>query len=278
MDTSKAVTLSLKVPTGIADFSRDSIKDITLDGITPSDSVTKTVTVQPNKNLLWSSERFGSTSGQRAQVGRIQQALLDSYQAQMALLESNQKMQVLNTRFKREFQLFNEMVSVHSQILQAEAGATDKMVSLRKTQAGLYSASELLDAYADNQENLFDSMAEYFPKVLGLATDATSTPRATLMLAGAISATVASVSAVTLRAGAYQLDAKYDRVYFDLYKDIDRFNFRYEEKQQIYEFEQLYRELLSAHFEVANLATDYQRSNEALCNVLVEGQNLLTDR
>ena len=278
VDTSKAVTLSLKVPTGIADFSRDSIKDITLDGITPSDSVTKTVTVQPNKNLLWSSERFGSTSGQRAQVGRIQQALLDSYQAQTALLESNQKMQVLNTRFKREFQLFNEMVSVHSQILQAEAGATDKMVSLRKTQAGLYSASELLDAYADNQENLFDSMAEYFPKVLGLATDATSTPRATLMSAGAISATVASVSAVTLRAGAYQLDAKYDRVYFDLYKDIDRFNFRYEEKQQIYEFEQLYRELLSAHFEVANLATDYQRSNEALRNVLVEGQNLLTDR
>jgi hypothetical protein len=278
VDTSKAVTLSLKVPTGIANFSGNSIADITLDGITPSNSVTKTVTVQPNKNLLWSSERFGSAGGQRAQVGRIQQALLDSYQAQMALLESNQKMQVLNTRFKREFQLFNEMVAVHSQILQAETGATQQMVSLRRTQAGLYSASERLDAYAANQESLFHATAEFFPKVLGLAVDGTSAARATLMLAGAISSTVASFSAVNFRAGAYQLDAKYDQLSFDLYKNIDSLNFRYEQKQQIYEFEQLYRELLSAHFEVASLATDYQRSNEALRNVLVEGQNLLTDR
>ena len=278
VDTSKAVTLSLKVPTGIADFTGNAINDITRDGLTPSNSVTKTVTVQPNKNLLWANEWFGSTIGKRAQVGRIQQALLDSYQAQMALLESNQKMQVLNTRFKREFQLFNEMVTVHSNILQAESGATQQMVTLRRTQAGLISASELLDAYAANQGNLFDAMAEYFPKVLGLAVDGTSTARATLMLGGAISSTVASLSAVTMRAGAYQLDAKYEQVYFDLYKNIDSYNFSHEEKQQIYEFEQLYRELLSAHFEVANLATDYQRSNEALRNVLVEGQNLLTDR
>jgi len=278
VDTSKAVSLSLKVPTGIANFSGNSITDITRDGITPSNSVTKTVTVQPNKNLLWASERFGSAGGQRAQVGRIQQALLDSYQAQMALLESNQKMQVLNTRFKAEFQLFNEMVAVQSQILQAEIGATQQMVSLRRTQAGLQSASERLDAYAANQESLFHATAEFFPKVLGLAVDGTSAARATLMLAGAISSTVASFSAVNLRAGAYQLDAKYDQVYNDLYQKIDSLNFRHEQKQQIYEFEQLYRELLSAHFEVANLATEYQRSNEALRNVLVEGQNLLTDR
>lgn len=278
VDTSKAVTLSLKVPTSIADFSGDAIADITLNGITPSNSVTKTVTVQPNKNLLWANEWRGSTIGKRAQVGRIQQALLDSYQAQMALLESNQKMQVLNTRFKREFQLFNEMVAVHTKILQAETGATQQMVSLRRTQAGLQSASERLDAYAANQENLFQATAEFFPKVLGLAVDGTSPARATLMLAGAISSTVASFSAVNLRAGAYQLDAKYEQVYFDLYQNIDSLNFRHEQKQQIYEFEQLYRELLSAHFEVANLATEYQRSNEALRNVLVEGQNLLTDR
>jgi hypothetical protein len=36
--------------------------------------------------------------------------------------------------------------------------------------------------------------------------------------------------------------------------------------------------MLSTHFEVAQLATDYQRRNEALRNVLVEGQNLLADR
>ena len=63
------------------------------------------------------------------------------------------------------------------------------------------------------------------------------------------------------------------------YRDaLTAMGFPYEESQQIYEFEQLYREMLSVHFEVAQLATDYQRSNEALRNVLVEGQNVLADR
>jgi hypothetical protein len=40
----------------------------------------------------------------------------------MSLLESNQKLQVLNTRFKREFMLVEEMVALHEDI-KDDAGA-----------------------------------------------------------------------------------------------------------------------------------------------------------
>lgn len=77
---------------------------------------------------------------------------------------------------------------------------------------------------------------------------------------------------------AKSLEKDIERILLDYDATVDAMGYSYEEKQRIYEFELLYRELLSAHFEVAQLATDFQRSNEALRNVLVEGQNVLADR
>ena len=278
VDTSTAVTLSLNVPTGIANFSGDSIQDITGDGITPSNSTTKTVTVQPNKNLLWASERFGSTSGQRAQVGRIQQALLDSYQAQMTLMESNQRLQVLNASFKREYQLFNEMVTMHLRSSDTRGDAAKAIKDLETTQATLNSLADFSDAVAGNVYNFGEALAEAFPKSIGLATDATSPARSSAKLLAAIAAQTYGLVASSQRTAANALGPKVTSLSSNLEKNLEILNFAYEEKQQLYEFEQLYRELLSAHFEVAQLATECQRSSEALRNVLVEGQNVLADR
>jgi len=278
VDTSKAVTLTLNVPTGIEDFSGNAINDITNDDGTPSHSVTKTVTVQPNKNLLWSSERFGSMSGKRTQVGRIQQALLDSYQAQIALQESNQKLQVLNTRFKRELQLFNEQVKMHTNSQDARATATSEIKNLEQTQAALESSADLWDSLGEGIASIADAGSEMIPEVFGLANSAGSPAAGAVKLAGSIFKQIALLQASSLRTEAGALSPDVTEKASDLEKKIEFLGFSYEEKQQLYEFEQLYRELLSAHFEVANLATDYQRSNEALRNVLVEGQNLLTDR
>jgi hypothetical protein len=60
--------------------------------------------------------------------------------------------------------------------------------------------------------------------------------------------------------------------------NLAKVGFTYEEKQQYYEFELLYRELMAAHFELAQLATDYQRANEQVRNVVAEGDNLQSDR
>jgi hypothetical protein len=278
VDTSQAVTLTLNVPTGIADFTGNAIADITLDGITPTHSVSKTVIIQPNKNLLWASEWGGSTIGQRASVGRIQQSLLDSYQAQLALLESKQKLQVLNARFKRGFQLFNEMVTLHTSSQSTRADATEAIKNLETTQATLQSRADYFDAVANNTFNFGEALAEAFPKSIGMATDVTSTARSFVKFGAAIVVEITGLVAASQRSAANALGPQITVLASNLDKDLEALGFSYEEKQQIYEFELVYRDLLAAHFEVAQLATDYQRSNEALRNVLVEGLNVLTDR
>ncbi|MEI7957140.1 MAG: hypothetical protein WCJ66_18410, partial [Verrucomicrobiota bacterium] len=246
VDVSKAVTLTLNVPTGIADFTGDSISDITLDGITPTHSVSKTVTIQPNKNLLWASEWGGSTIGQRASVGRIQQSLLDSYQAQLALLESKQKLQVLNTRFKRGFQLFNEMVTMHASSQSTRADATAAITKLLTTQATLQSLADFGDAVASNAYNFGEALAEAFPKEIGLATDVTSPARSSAKFVAAIIAQVSGLAAVIERKVANALGPQITELSSNLDKDLEALSFSYEEKQQIYEFELVYRDLLSA--------------------------------
>ncbi|MEI6605469.1 MAG: hypothetical protein WCP35_09175 [Verrucomicrobiota bacterium] len=278
VDTSPAVTITLNVPTGIADFTGNSINDITLDGITPTHSVSKTVTVQPNKNLLWASEWGGSTIGQRASVGRIQQSLLNSYQAQLALLESNQNLQVLNARFKRGFQLFNEMVTKHTSSQTTRTEATAAIKDLQTTQVVLRGLADLGDAVGSNAYNIGEATAEAFPLTVGLATDVTFPGRSAVKFTAAIIAQVTSLAAVVERKFANKLDTQITEKTSNLATDLEMLNINYEEKQQLYEFEMVYRDLLSAHFEVAQRTTDYQRCNEALRNVLVEGQNVLTDR
>ena len=278
VETSRAVTLNIKVPTGIANFSGNSITDITLDGITPSNSVNKTLTVQPNKNLLWSSERFGATSGQRAQVGRIQQALLDSYQAQVSFLESNQKLQVLNTRLKREFTLFSELEKLHSDIDKTRTDTRKTFVDLVAKQATLEGNAEAFSTSAEMVLETANAVVEFFPTVLGFASDATSGARGTVRIASLVGYNVLQAAALGSSVSAKSLEKDIEQIFLDYDAAVDAMGYSYEEKQRIYEFELLYRELLSAHFEVAQLATDYQRSNEALRNVLVEGQNVLADR
>ncbi len=276
VDTSQPVTLTLNVPTGIANFTGDSISDITLDGITPTHSVSKTVTVQPSKNMLWASEWGGSTIGQRASVGRIQQAYLDSYQAQLALLESNQKQQVLNTRFKRGFQLFNEMAAMHTSSQTTRADATAAIKKLETAQAALNSLASFSDAVAAGAFNLADACASFFPETI--VGTVTKPMVGATKLAGAIIAQACGLVAASERSAANAQTPKITALASNLAADLEALGFSYEEKQQIYEFEMVYRDLLSAHFEVAQLTTDYQRRNEALRNVLVEGQNVLTDR
>lgn len=278
VDTSKPITLTIQVPTGGADFTGNAIADITRDGSTPTNSVTKTLTVKPNKKLLWSSERFGSTSGKRAQVGRIQQALLDSYQAQMALLESNRKQQVLNTRFKLEHQLFSELVTMHLN-RKIEREATSEAIAIKEdTQAVLETMADASDVIGFIATKIGEAAAEAPPQSVGTSTDATSGIRSAIETAAAIVTEVAAYGAANLRSQAGAMDEEIITLASDLEIVLEELGFSYEEKQQLYEFKQLYMELLSSHFEVANLATDYQRSNEALRNVLVEGQNVLTDR
>jgi hypothetical protein len=196
----------------------------------------------------------------------------------MALLESNQKMQVLNTRFKREFQLFNEMVTMHLASQDARATTTSEIKNLEQTQVALEASADFVDSLSEGIEGIVTAASEMIPEVVGVAVSAGSPAIGGAKLAGSIVKQIQLLVSCSLRTTAGALGPDVTEKASNLEQSLESLGFSYQEKQQLYEFEQLYRELLAAHFEVANLVTDYQRSNEALRNVLVEGQNVLTDR
>jgi hypothetical protein len=149
---------------------------------------------------------------------------------------------------------------------------------MQQTQATLNSLADFAETIANGTYSIADAFQAAVPENAGLAFSVGSPAKGGIKLAGAIAQTVGTLIASSERTAANALDPKLTEKVMEFDKDLESLGFSYEEKQQLYEFEQLYRDLLLSHFEVANLATDYQRSNEALRNVLVEGQNVLADR
>ncbi|MDH4444698.1 MAG: hypothetical protein QE267_06180 [Akkermansiaceae bacterium] len=278
VDTGSAVTMSIHVPTQIASFTGDSIADITKDGRTPEKSVLKTVTVRPNQFLQWSSDWGGSSLGQRASTGRLQQALLDTYQAQLSFLECNQNVQVLYTRFKREYQLYDDLLKSHIGIYATRGVAMATTSALLAAQSALSAANDAVEEAEIATTATAEAVAEAVPDTVGLANSAGAPAKGSIKLSAAVIGKVLRLGGLLFQKSADALNAPINATTMSMDAIIEGISFSYEEKQQLYEFEQLYRELLAARFEAAQLATDFQRANEALRNVLVEGQNVLTDR
>ena len=288
VDTSKEVRLTIAVPTGIEDFSTRSHDDYNSETLaahflagpagTPTGSTQKTVAVRPGQIAQWAHEFGGSNFGQRAVTGSLQQALLDSHQAQVALLESVQQVQVLQKRMTREQQLFNDLVATHKRIDTKRTDFSTEYARLVGIQDDLENTATSMNALADQIYNTSEASAEFLPRVLGLANDVTAPGRGTIKTVALIAYNILGVTAVGFEAAANNYDKQIQQKFVEFDAALEAIGFNYEEKQQYYEYELLYRELMAAHFEVAQLATDYQRTNEQVRNVLAEGASILTDR
>jgi hypothetical protein len=288
VDTSKEVTLTIAVPTGIEDFSTRSHDGYTSETLathflagpagTPTGSTQKTVTVRPGQIAQWAQDWGGGGLGQRAVTGSLQQALLDSHQAQVALLESVQQVQVLQKRMTREQQLFNDLVATHKLSDAKRADFATEYARLVGIQDDLENTATAMNALADQIYNTSEASAEFLPRVLGLANDATAPGRGAIKTAALIAYNILGVTAVGFEAAANNYDKQIQQKFVEFDAAIEALGFPYEQRQQYYEYELLYRELMAAHYEVAQVATDYQRANEQVRNLLAEANGLLSDR
>jgi len=299
VDTSTAVELDIAVPTGIEDFSLSHPGYTTEDGTgfyvpieysdsvlaehfekagTPTGSTNKTVTVRPGQIVQWAQEWGGGNLGQRAVTGSLQQALLDSYQAQVAVLESLHQVEVLQMRMKREKQLFEDLLKMHALTDGRRAVFAEEYAELVGVQDDYENAAAATAALGDMIYNSLVAAVEFFPKVLGLATDVTAAARGGLKVAGLIGYNTLQIASISTASVANSLDKDIQQKFVEFDANLDAIGFSYEERQQYYEYELLYRELMAAHFEVAQRATDYQRANEQVRNVLADAGDILSLR
>ena len=216
--------------------------------------------------------------GSRAQTGSLQQAMMEGYLAQMAILQAWQELQVNQLRFKREFELFLALVKSHQDILDAQKQNALEVNALEASATVLGSIASNLELVEDNIEDVAESIEEALPKVNGVANDMTFAGRAAVVI-GTIATTVPlAIAGGAAETGAVALEAAASVVEQSLQPVLDSIGFDLEEQQQAYEFQQSYYDLVSHHFVLAELMATYQTANQNVLNPATAGQGLLTER
>ena len=277
VNTTSPVTVSIQVPTQVRGFSGDGIADIR--NSYAIETVTKTFSITPNSFTQFARVIDPSGGlGTRLTTGALQDGLLDSYLAQVALLEANNDYRTVLQKYTREAELFATMVLTHTSNVSLRKSEGAKIAALRTSAATLTSVGELLTDEADLVEGVAAGTIEAFPKSVGLANDTTFLGRAATKLGSTVTtgaiknvARVLKGTSLLLEVGATFEETQLERTLVEL-------EFSQEARQAAYEFEQTYRELLSQHYRLATLAGELQAANAKVSNLSFLGQDLLGDR
>ncbi len=276
-DATSTITLEAKQPTAVRTFTGFSVDDIT--AAARSDFTTRTLTIQPNRFVQYSDQwRPGVALGTRAVTGSLQQALLDVHQSHVALLAAEKRITNQYWIFERRRQLYAEMVRTHAETLSTQNEAADEIERLRQVQVGLEKTSSTTGAAATAVTNVANSLQEFFPRVVGLANDATSSIRGTIV-ANATALTVAlRLTSVGFAIGARVVQNQAADVRETADETVEALGFSYQQAQVAYEYEVLLRGLADGFYEFAQLATKLQRDGERVRNLIAEGERLQAER
>jgi hypothetical protein len=224
------------------------------------------------------SDTVAEGLGRRGQVGEIQTALLDVYEAQVNLRESANRFSDLNKRFDRDYELYTEYVE------DFEAASEERTIkrerSFGNAEAGLTmaSGSKLFEITADYMDELVKAAHESPPHSVGTSVDATSTLRGAIIAGGATSG-----FAVRLVAWGQEIAAKRFELESELQEkeadwSIEDTEFDHVTKEHVVEFERLYDEVVATAFEMSRRLAQLQRAVERVGKLYGEASHILSGR
>jgi hypothetical protein len=283
IDTSGTFAVTLRVPTGVVSFSSFSLETATdylnNRGQFANQFNNRSFNVQPDRFVQFADRWSPSVSmGQRPVVGTLQQALLDADDARVSLRAAyatySHQIQAIN----KQVALVQAMFKAHADSVAAEKKHGDKIYQLRIAQVSLETTSGVIQNAADLVKDTMAGLADSPPTVVGLANDVTSPLRAAFSLAGSASFFTLASTAAVLNGVAAGLEVQQEQEARSFEQAITTYGFSYEQAQAVYEFELSLRELITAFYEIAQLATAVQRADENLRNILAQGQGILADR
>jgi hypothetical protein len=277
VDTTPALTLSVKVPSGVDTFKGDNVEEF--ERAYAENMATRTLTIQQSQFVqfsdIWTK---GTPMGTRAVTGRLQHALLDVHQAHIALQSANTTLLAKHATFNRRLSLYKEMVATHTQTLQRQDSGNAKITELRIVSAGLSATGAGLMKISEGLQNTSLAFSEFPPKTNGLSNDVTSTIRGSIKVAGTIKSYTVGFLGLAATAAARYFDVQAAGEQRAMERAVKDLGFTYEKAQAAYEYEVLLHDLLDGHFAIADLATTLQRATEQLRNLLAEGDRLQAER
>jgi hypothetical protein len=240
---------------------------------------TRTFTVQPDRFVQFSDTWSGATTmGRRPVVGTLQQALVDAEEARVALLGANKN-------YAHKIQAANQQVALVRLMMKARADSValekregDRIAAMRDAQVAMEATSSFLYLIGENAADIWEAASEAPPKSTGLSNDLTSSIRAALDSGGTAQKFVTLVSAVALDAVARVLEVSQEKTARAMEQAIEAYGFSYEEAQAVYEMELTLHEVITACYEIVQLATAVQKADANVQNLVAAGNAVLADR
>jgi hypothetical protein len=273
-DTSESFTITIEGP---LEFAGDSLANLSanreLDATT-----SHTVTVAPSSFVQYNDTWRAGGLGTRAETGTLQNALLDAQQTYLALADQSGAYSDTATSLARSVKVFNALVKSHFERQIKLYAANLRISSLEKVVLSLDSAADVLEFAASFNDDVGDSLAEFFPRSIGFSTDATSGARGAAKLSGGVAAQIANGLAVASRLGAGVTRISILDTEQSLEQTIQALEFGFEEVQMAYEIDVLYREHIGHSEELMQLTLAHQRALQQVQNVAAKGNRILADR
>jgi hypothetical protein len=279
VDTTMTVSATITVPKNFRQFSGFSMEDVKTS-YDNTDTQTRQVVIQQNCFLqyadLWANG--AGTLGTRPVTGTLQQALLDSQQAQVELLGLVEKYNAGKESFKRRYDLYAEMVQVGNLADASESSYLAAIKAKRYLAANLSTSAAVIGGVGDTILAIADGVKEAFPTAIGFTMDPLAPIRGGVYITLASVSAALKLTAVGLEAGATQAAADQEQKQTDMEQALAAINATYEDAQIVYEYELMYRELVQSHFEIAAASLKFQRASEQVNKQIDNGTRLLAER
>ncbi len=276
VDTTKPLTLTVKVPTDVVASAALNVDNVTA---AYGKLVSRTVTVQPNRFVQYSDQwQNGGAMGVRAVTGTLQQALAAADQALAALRAGSDALQNKYAVFERRRALYNEMVTTHGKSVELEKKGFAEISGLNVTRNALDSSGRAAEALSAATYRTSEALSEFLPRINGTSNDLTSVLRGAVVANATAIQIALTATSLGLKAGAIALEAQRNQRQHEMQVALEAIGFSYQQAQAGYEYEQMLRDLTGAAYEVAQLAVTLQTANERVRNLVAEGERLQSER
>ncbi len=276
VDTLAPVRLNVIVPTGVNTFTGLAMEDLVKANT--ATTTTKSVSIAMNQYAQFSDVWGNGAWGTRAVTGTLQAALTEVEQGRGSLQGAATRLHSKTHLLLQRNALYQEMISTFLAEVAEEDDAESDVQLMKIIQSGLFAGAKFMADKAQQIKDRAEGLSEAPPKAVGLANDATSGIRAAIKSAGGIVGFVLKNLATVAENQAQGMDARMTKRMLDSDGILKEIGFGYEKAQAVYEYDLLYQEVLQAHYEIAQMATDLQRKVEKMRNVIAEGDRIKAER
>lgn len=238
----------------------------------------RSVTVNPSQYVQYSDLWQAGGLGARAETGELQEALQNTQQTWLALSAAGSGYQTLDLQLNKAAGVLSSLFYTISSQTENSAEVNNNILAAKNSMNSYLAASGRFNGLAELSAGLAAATAEGFPKVIGLAYDATSPLRQVVQVLATLNQIAMKVTAGVYLGKSRDEEADMLQLWQDGQLQNQKLAGAYQISQQVYEFDNLYQKCLSHGAELEQLSLAHLRALQQVNNVLAKGNRILAER